>query len=52
MEKKSHIYKKWITINIVEKNSGHLKNLCFRGHRNEKLWLDIITAYYAIRDDP
>ena len=43
----------WITTNLVEKEfSGLKKLLCFRGRRNVELWLNLITAYFAIRDEP
>ncbi|MHA1856727.1 MAG: hypothetical protein ACTSYY_11835, partial [Promethearchaeota archaeon] len=43
----------WITTNLVEKEFSALKKiLCFRGRRNVELWINLITVYFAIRDDP
>ncbi len=42
-----------ITSNLIEKEFSVLKKLiCFRGRRDAAHWLDLLTAYYAIRDDP
>lgn len=43
----------FVTTNLVEKEFSVLKKLlCFRGRRDAELWVDLITAYYAIRDEP
>lgn len=42
-----------ITTNLVEKEFSALKKLlCFRGRRDAELWLDLLTAYYEIRENP
>lgn len=48
-----HFGNKYITTNLVEKEFSVLKKLIdFRGKRNEKLWAEILNAYFTIRDNP
>jgi hypothetical protein len=43
----------YITSNLVEKEFSVLKELLsFRGRRDVDHWFELLTAYYAIRDDP
>jgi hypothetical protein len=43
----------YITTNLIEKEFSVLKELLdFRGRRNPDHWFDLLTAYYALRDDP
>lgn len=43
----------YITSNLVEKEFSVLKELLsFRGRRNVARWFELLTAYYAVRDDP
>lgn len=43
----------FITTNLVEKEYSVLKKLiCFRGHRDVDIWIELLIAYYTIRDDP
>lgn len=43
----------YITTNLIEKEFSVLKELlCFRGRRSAEHWLDLLAAYYAVREDP
>lgn len=43
----------YITTNLIEKEFSVLKELLsFRGRRSAEHWLDLLTAYYVVREDP